>query len=261
MVDSIYVIHNHNWISSAAVVDSGKCTISANYGSGSVTRGLRVRNIFAETATSCAVGLRINKKAFNRHTTPTGCVGSIYDTRIDSFFADEPFKLPKAGYNNYVGGEVNVSAGCTGELSGRVDGFAVAGSVDGRNLDASDFSVHAGTVSGVTFGAPQDPHPVPTYAAHFDMKADATQGALAALDLDGVSVSSADRCIARCHSDLSCDCVVYDIQHKECYKMRGCNSTRFYADAGHDVYVRPGRTEVPTAIGVAGCRLAECSHG
>jgi len=251
LVDSIHVIHNHNWVSSFDREDSGQCTVGAVYGSGAIKRGLRLRNIFTETATSCAVGLRVSKTAFNRHTTPQGCVGSILDTRIDGFFADEPFLLT-GNFNDYLGGEPSPSAGCTGELSGRIDGFSITGSVDGRSLRASDFAVDAATVSGVAVGAAQDPYPVPTYTHYPNMNAEAQQGAVTDIDSDGVAVSSASQCMARCQADWSCDCAVYAPSWGECFKRRGCDPSRFYASTGFSVYVRPAGAEVPNTIGVVG---------
>jgi len=250
-VDTVHVIHNHNWVSSDTDPSgpSGQCTVGAVYGSGSVKRGLRLSNIFAETATSCAVGLQINKQAFNRHTTPSGCVGSIIDTRIDGIFFDEPFFLHQGGYTTYLGGEASPSSGCTGELSGRIDGFAVAGTVDGRPLASSDFTVPSGTVSGVTVGTAVDPHPLPTYTLYSGRNCDTSQGAVAELG-SGFAVSSATQCVRRCHSDWSCDCVVFDTAGSICFKKRGCDPTNFYASTGYDAYVRPAAAEVPATVQV-----------
>ena len=171
-------------------------------------------------------------------------MGSILDSRIDGFFSDDPFVMT-GNFNDFLGGEASPSAGCTGELSGSIDSFAISGSVDGRALAQSDFTVRAGTVSNLTFGVAVDPHPVPAYAQHVNMNADAQNGALLEIDLDGISVSSAMQCVARCHSDWSCDCAVYDKVNSECWKKRGCVSANFYVLTGFDVYVRPGGSLPP----------------
>ena len=50
-VEDIYVIHNHNWATSAGWPEtpSGQCVIGGVYGSGAVKKGYKLRNIYVET--------------------------------------------------------------------------------------------------------------------------------------------------------------------------------------------------------------------
>ncbi|GMI48064.1 hypothetical protein TrCOL_g11427 [Triparma columacea] len=239
-LEDIYVIHNHNWKSSAdwPETQSGQCTIGAIYGSGAVKKGYQLKNIFVETAASCALGLEISKTAYSRHPTSEGCVGSMVDFEIDGIFFDENFKSG-TGYANFISGEANPYPACTGELSGKVENLKIASNVAGKALTESDFVLPAGsTVTGLELTRAKDPHTVGSWKK-FDGK-NAYVGSGATFDIDdaGVAVTALEQCKERCHSDLSCDCVVYDSQNKLCWKRRGCVATSFDDDASYDAYVQ-----------------------
>jgi hypothetical protein len=242
VVDSIYVIHNHNWMSSAdwPETSSGQCVVGGIYGSGAVKRGYQLSNIFVETAASCAVGLQISKSAYSRHPTPEGCVGSMVDFEIDGIFFDEEF-YQTGGYDNFLSGEEQPSSGCTGDLSGKIENFQISGLVAGRALSLSDFDRNGleTTVPGLVFKEAVDPHPAPVYTLYAGKNAYPGKGADLEVDSDGVPVSSASQCAERCHADWGCDCVVFQPSTSVCWKRRGCKSAHFDADDNYDVYVRP----------------------
>ena len=153
VVEDVYVIHNHNWHTSGGWPEtaSGQCTIGGIYGSGAVKKGYKLKNIFVETAASCAIGLEISKSAYNRHPTEDGCVGSMVDMEIDGLFFDEEF-MTGAGYGNYISGEENPYNKCTGDLAGAVKNLSIKSNVAGRALVKSDFTLPApSTVPGLTF--------------------------------------------------------------------------------------------------------------
>jgi hypothetical protein len=239
VIDSVYVIHNHNWASSKGwpATQSGQCTIGAVYGSGSVQQSYRINNIFVETAASCAVGLQISKSSFNRHLTPKGCVGSIQNMSINGMFFDEEF-YKTGGYDNFISGETNPNAGCVGNLSGKVTNMHFSSLVAGQALSVSDFVVDTGSVSGLVMTAAVDPHPAPAYTKYVGKNAYDGNGGIN-IDRVGVSVFSSTQCVERCHADLSCDCVTFQISTSMCFKLRSCVPDQFDSGADYDVYVRP----------------------
>ncbi|GMH74457.1 hypothetical protein TrST_g2265 [Triparma strigata] len=245
VVEDIYVIHNHNWHTSGGWPEtaSGQCTIGGIYGSGSVKSGYKLKNIFVETAASCAIGLEISKSAYSRHPTSDGCVGSIVDMQIDGLFFDEEFKTG-TGYNNFLSGEASPYTACVGDLKGEIKNLNIASNVAGRALGASDFTMpNAGTVPGLTFTTAVDPHAVPLskYELHSNKNAYADFGAKGEIDTAGVTVAGVQQCIERCHSDWSCDCVVFQASNNKCSKRRGCGGVEsFDDDVNYDVYVRKG---------------------
>ena len=238
-LEDIYVIHNHNWRSSAdwPETQSGQCTIGAIYGSGAVKRAYRLKNIFVETAASCALGLEISKTAYSRHPTSEGCVGSMVDFEIDGIFFDEDFKSG-SGYANFISGEANPYPACTGELSGKIENLKIASNVAGKALSESDFVLPAsGTVTGLELKRAEDPHPAGSWEKFEGKNAYVGNGATYEIDDAGAAVTALEQCKERCHSDLSCDCVVFDGQNKLCWKRRGCVAASFDVDPLYDVYV------------------------
>lgn len=213
------------------------CVVGAMYGSGAIKKGYRLNNIFVETSISCAVGLQISKTAYNRHPTPEGCIGSILDTEINGIFFDEEFMSNTMNFDNYLSGEPNPEPGCTGDLAGRIEAFTVSGLVAGRALSVSDFNVE-GTVSGFAATGATDPHPIPEYTLHAKKNAYSGNGA-EEYDADGAQVASSEQCMARCHRDWSCDCVVFHRSDSMCYKRRKCDASQFDSDSSYDVYIRP----------------------
>lgn len=242
VVDSVYVIHNHNWLQSKdwPETDSGQCVVGGIYGSGAVKRNYRLSNIFVETAASCAVGLQITSKAYNRHPTPEGCVGSMQDFHIDGIFFDEEF-YQTGGYGNYLAGEEKPNSGCTGNLSGKIENLHIAGQVAGRAMTLSEFDRAglADTVTGLVVSGAEDPHPAPLYTHHKRKNAYIGNGADVEVDSDGVQVVSSSQCAERCQADWGCDCVVFQPSTSVCWKRRGCVSAKFDSDDGYDVYMRP----------------------
>ena len=240
------MIHNHNWHTSGGwpETQSGQCTIGGIYGSGSVKKGYTLKNVFVETAASCAIGLEISKSAYNRHPTQEGCVGSIVDMEIDGIFFDEDFKTG-TGYGNFISGEPNPYAACTGDLSGKVENLKISSNVVGEALTLSDFTIPASsTVPGLQLSKATDPLSAGDWKLYSDMNANIGGGATFEIDSQGVEVRGADQCIERCHSDLSCDCAVYHKSTKLCWKKRGCtDSTSFVSASSFDVYVRQGGEE------------------
>eukprot|EP00534_Pseudo-nitzschia_fraudulenta_P001032 CAMPEP_0201119460 /NCGR_PEP_ID=MMETSP0850-20130426/3605_1 /ASSEMBLY_ACC=CAM_ASM_000622 /TAXON_ID=183588 /ORGANISM="Pseudo-nitzschia fraudulenta, Strain WWA7" /LENGTH=888 /DNA_ID=CAMNT_0047385179 /DNA_START=22 /DNA_END=2688 /DNA_ORIENTATION=- len=255
-VDSIYVIHNHNWVTSPGwpETESGQCVVGGIYGSGAVKKGYRLSNIFVETAVSCAIGLDISNDAYSKHLTPEGCVGNIIDTKIEGMYFDEEF-YQTGGYSNYLSGEKGPKPGCTGDLAGKIENMVVSGSVAGRPLSLSDFVVDGSTVAGLKFeNPPSDPHPsAPHYQKYENSNAYAGQGAGAEID-SGVEVISFTQCLDRCQSDWSCDCVVYSPSESMCWKRKDCQPSGFDSDAEYDVYMRKWEetpvlpTPIPTAM-------------
>mmetsp|Transcript_14777 Transcript_14777/g.21797 ORF Transcript_14777/g.21797 Transcript_14777/m.21797 type:complete len:607 (-) Transcript_14777:178-1998(-) len=162
VVDSIYLIHNQNWMTSGdwPTTKSGQCVVGGVYGSSSIKSGYRISNIYVETACSCAVGLEISKNAYSRHLTPDGCVGSIQDLQITNMYFDEEF-YQTGGYNNFLSGERNPNPGCEGDFAGEISNMVISGVVNGRDLSESDFTIpRPGTVPGLTFQT-VDPAPTP----------------------------------------------------------------------------------------------------
>ena len=251
LVEDVYLIHNHNWVSSDRwpTTRSGQCVVGGVYGSGAFKSNYTLRNIFVETASGCAVGLEITNTAFSRHLTGANCTGNIENVEIDGMYFDEPFFTYQGGYTNFVSGESDPNDGCDGNLAGRVSGLTIGASVAGRSLTLSDFVVDGGSVRDLVFkDPPADPHPRPVYALHAGKTATSAgggnKGAVADVDATaaGVIVASADQCVARCHRDLGCDCVVFRRADKTCWKRRGCVPSEFEADAATDVYLRPWPT-------------------
>ena len=246
VIDSIHVIHNHNWLSSKGWPEtkSGQCVGGGIYGTGPVKKGYKLSNIFSETAVSCAIGLEISKSAYNRHPTPEGCVGSIIDVQIDGMFFDEEFHKT-GGYDNYLSGEPKPNSACTGDLAGKIQNMKLPGNVAGRDLARSDFIVDENTVPGLRFTKAVDPHPLPVYTRYADQAAYAGRGAGAEIDSNGVGVTSAEQCVARCHADWSCDCVVHQPSTSKCWKRKQCSAGKFVASTTRDVYVRPYKSADP----------------
>ena len=82
-----------------------------------------------------------------------------------------------------------------------------------------------------------DPHPVPTYTDY------AGKDASGSTEIgESVTVATAARCVERCHSDWSCDCVAFTTKNGKCSKRRGCDPAKFDGSKKTDVYVRPGAT-------------------
>ncbi len=240
IVDSIYVIHNHNWITSPnwPATASGQCTVGGIYGSGALKSGYRLSNIFVETAASCAVGLEISDNAYSKHLTEDGCVANIVDTRIDGMYFDEPF-YKTGGYTNYLSGEKNPKNNCSGDYAGEIKDMVISGSVAGRPLSKADFVVHDNTVPGLKFESPPpDPHPSAPYYQKYE-RSNAYQGVGAGAEIgEGVEVFSSTQCLDRCQADWSCDCVVYSPSESTCWKRKNCQPSAFDADPGYDVYLR-----------------------
>ena len=93
-------------------------------------------------------------------------------------------------------------------------------------------------VSGISFEeVSADPHPVPTYTEY------AGKDASGSTEIgESVTVATAARCVERCHSDWSCDCVAFTTKNGKCSKRRGCDPAKFDGSKKADVYVRPGAT-------------------
>ena len=165
-------------------------------------------------------------------------MGSIKDFTIDGLFFDEEFKTG-AGYGNFLSGEANPKSNCTGDLSGKIEGMTISSLVSGRTMDQSDFEIPAvSTVLDLVFKKAVDPHPAPTYVKYQKKNAYLGNGASAEIDSDGVVVRSASQCIERCHSDWSCDCVVFKSADGHCWKRRGCGTPELFDDDDFmDVYV------------------------
>eukprot|EP00588_Corethron_pennatum_P007292 CAMPEP_0194283966 /NCGR_PEP_ID=MMETSP0169-20130528/26543_1 /TAXON_ID=218684 /ORGANISM="Corethron pennatum, Strain L29A3" /LENGTH=793 /DNA_ID=CAMNT_0039029683 /DNA_START=19 /DNA_END=2400 /DNA_ORIENTATION=+ len=241
VVENVHVIHNHNWVTSKGWPEtkSGQCVVGGIYGSGAVKKNYRLKNIFVETAAGCAVGLQISSDAYSRHPTPEGCVGSMIDMKIENMYFDEEF-YQTGGYDNYLSGENKPAAGCTGELSGKIENLRLSGDVAGRALAKADFVLNKKTVPGLTFGAtdadPRQPS-LGNYQKYPRKNAWDGQGG-AEIDQDGKKVRSVLQCLARCHADWSCDCVVFQPSTLLCYKRGKCAPASFDADGGFDVYVR-----------------------
>jgi len=240
-LDSIYVIHNHNWVTSSGwpETESGQCVVGGVYGSGAVKSGYRLNNIFVETAASCAVGLELSKDAYSRHLTPEGCVGNMIDMKIQGMYFDEKF-YQTGGYNNYLSGENDPRDGCDGDVSGKIENMVISGSVAGRPLKRSDFIVQKNTVTGLSFkNPPPDPHPSePHYKKYSGKNAFKGNGAGIEIDANGVEVVSWIQCLDRCQSDWTCDCVVYDPFDSMCWKRSQCEPAKFDSDQDYDVYLR-----------------------
>ena len=238
-IDSVHVIHNHNWISSPRWPEtpSGQCIIGGVYGSGAVKSNYTLSNIFVETACSCAVGLQISKAAFSRHLTNGECVGDISGITIDGIYFDEDFLLVNNS-KNFLSGETRPNQGCTGNLSGKISSMAIAGEVAGRKLSRSDFVVDDSTVSGLVFEKARDPDPVligVSYHAHEGMSA-ALSGAV-----QPMVVKSARQCARRCHADWGCDCVAFQSSNSTCWKLRGrssCDPSGFVANSERTMLLR-----------------------
>lgn len=240
IVDNVYIIHNHNWVTSPDWPEnsSGQCIVGGVYGSGAVKQRYVLSNIYVETAASCAVGLQISKNAYSRHLTPEGCVGNLNDMSINGIYFDEEF-YQTGGYNNYLSGEPNPAPGCTGDLSGRIQNMSITGLVAGKTLSKSDFIVNDSTVSDLTFGTAVDPNEQDrNYITYTNKNAYAGSGGLE-IDTVAVTVRSADQCQDRCSSDLSCECVVYRSTTSQCWKLKSCIPAEFDdGDGIYDVYVR-----------------------
>lgn len=261
-VDSIYVVHNHNWVTSPQwpATKSGQCTVGGIYGSGAHKSGYRLSNIFVETAASCAVGLEISKNAYSKHLTLDGCVANIADTRIEGMYFDEDF-FQTGGYTNYLSGEANPPRKCTGDLAGKIEDMVISGSVAGKPLTRNDFVVEgASTVTGLRFeDPPPDPHPsAPHYTEYKNSNAYKGVGAGAEID-DGVEVFSATQCLDRCQADWSCDCVTYDSADSVCYKLKDCRPSEFDSDPNYDVYVRKWEIQTPTPTPAPTLPPVQCS--
>lgn len=171
VIDGVYLIHNQNWMTSNGWPEtaSGQCVVGGIYGTSSIKSGYRIRNVFVETACSCAVGLEISDKAYNRHLTAEGCVGSIKDLQITNMFFDEEF-FQTGGYNNFLRGERTPNAACVGDLSGKIIDLVISGEVAGRELSLADFTVpRMSTVPGLVFQpvtiATSSPSKIPTSGA------------------------------------------------------------------------------------------------
>jgi len=239
VVDSVNVIHNHNWVTSPnwPETQSGQCVVGGIYGSGAVKQRYQLSNIFVETAASCAVGLQISKNAYSRHPTPEGCVGSMLDIKIDGMYFDEEF-YQTGGYNNFLSGETNPNQGCTGELSGKIENMSISGLVAGRPLSRSDFIVNTNTVPNLSFGSVSDPNEQNrTYQKYTNNNAYEGSGGRE-IDVDGVIVRSYLQCLDRCQSDWSCECVVYSSIDSKCWKRGNCVESEFDNDNSYDVYMR-----------------------
>lgn len=240
VIDSIYVIHNHNWVTSPNWPEnqSGQCIVGGIYGSGAVKQRYQLSNIFVETAASCAVGLQISKNAYSRHPTPEGCVGNMNDMEINGIYFDEEF-YQTGGYNNFLSGETAPEPGCTGDLSGKIKNMSISGLVAGRPLSKSDFIVDDSTVPNLTFGTAPDPNARDRkYVKYANENAYERNGGVE-IDIDAVTVRSLDQCQDRCSSDWSCECVVYRSSNSNCWKRSRCIPTEFdNGDGTLDVYVR-----------------------
>ena len=60
---------------------------------------------------------------------------------VDYSLLSSLVSLRRYRYGNFLAGEGTPNAGCVGILSGKVDGFSIAGSVAGRTLSKGDFVV------------------------------------------------------------------------------------------------------------------------
>ncbi len=240
VVDSINVIHNHNWVTSPNWPEtrSGQCIVGGVYGSGAVKQRYQLSNIYVETAASCAVGLQISKNAYSRHPTPEGCVGSMIDMKIDGIYFDEEF-YQTGGYNNFLRGETNPEPGCNGDLSGKIENMSISGLVAGRSLARSDFIVHTNTVPNLSFGNVVDPNEKDrNYQKYANKNAYAGSGGIE-IDSNGVTVFSFKQCLDRCQSDWSCECVVFRSSDSTCWKRSNCVVSEFDdGDNIFDTYVR-----------------------
>ena len=240
IISDIFLIHNHNWVSSKdwPESESGQCVIGGVYGSGVVKRSYMISNVFVETACSCAIGLAIDKSAYNRHLTPDGCVGSINNLEIKGMYVDEAFFEYTGGYTNFISGEQNPNVGCTGAESGSIEFMSIAVSVDGTSMKKTDFVVDDNTVKNLSFSDPRaDPYQLPTYIIYDNKKTG--NGITLQIDNEGVEVASSARCVARCHTDLSCECAEFEHSTSKCWKYRGCSVDRFDSDVGRTVLMRP----------------------
>ena len=246
-IDSIYVIHNQNWITSPQwpETQSGQCIVGGVYGSGAPKSGYKLSNIFVETAASCAVGLEISNQAYSKHLTVDGCVANIADTSIEGMYFDEPF-YQTGGYTNYLSGERNPANGCSGALAGKIENMVISASVAGRPLSKADFVVNGNTVPGLRFETPPpDPHPSAPYYQKYE-QFNAYQGVGAGGEIgEGVQVLSSTQCLDRCHQDWSCDCVVYSPSDSTCWKLKNCQPSEFDPDTNYDVYVRSWESSPP----------------
>ena len=134
---------------------------------------------------------------------------------------------PAGGYQNYLSGDTREKKKCTrtDDTRGFIEDWTIAADVAGRELEADDFYELDSnpTVSGVTFGEAVDPHPLPTYERYAHTTFD--DGEID--EGNGVTVASAEQCVARCHSDWSCDCVVFKRSNNKCAKRRGCEPSEF----------------------------------
>jgi len=238
-----------NWVTSSDWPgnESGQCIVGGIYGSSATKSNTILRNIYVETAASCAIGLQIDKNAYSRHlTTEHQCVGSIQNIEIDGMFFDEEFYAGN-NYGNYLGGESNPNKKCTGDLSGRIDGFKIKANVAGRALTKEDFvEIDGNTVSGVTFSKlpPTDSIMQPAYTTYKKRNTYENAGAAIEIDKDGVQVLNEEQCKNRCSQDLSCDCVTYDPAKQTCWKRHLCNSDQFDVDKNYNVYLRQWNNEV-----------------
>ena len=239
VIDSIYVIHNHNWVTSSAWPEtaSGQCVVGGIYGSGAIKQGYRMSNIYVETATSCAIGLQISRKAYSRHPTTEGCVGSMIDMRIEGIFFDEEF-YQTGGYDNYLSGETNPKKGCEGDLSGEIQDMVISGLVAGRPLSRSDFIVDDDTVPALTFEDAPDPNESDRNFEKYTNKNAYDGNGGTEIDIDGVKVRSVLQCLDRCQSDWSCECVVFSQSDLVCYKRGKCEPNNFDSDGNYDVHMR-----------------------
>ncbi len=278
------MIHNHNWYTSGnwPASLSGQCTIGAVYGTGAVKRAYKLRNIFVETAASCAIGLEISKSAYNRHPTRNGCVGSIVDMQIDGLYFDEEFKTG-SGYNNYISGENEPMEDCSGELSGKVVNLSLAVNVAGREMNLDEFVIpNPITVPGFKLAFAKDPvlhsstmmirsggfkkHNLPSdnSASEYHQQ----------LEQIGVSVQlrSTEQCVERCNIDWSCGYVVYQTVTGMCWKYRTteCRACAYGPPAaitddvnGHgvaddfEVYIRQQRWQSSSPILPANSNIME----
>ena len=247
LIEDIYLIHNHNWVSSAAwpQTDSGQCVVGGVYGSGVVKSNYTLRNVYVETAASCAVGLEISNEAYSKHLTRQGCVGNIENTVIDGMYFDEEFFQYQGGYTNYISGEMNSAKGCKGSLSGKVNSITIAVDVAGKALSRSDFEVEDETVSGLEF-SPAPSEPLPQYDKYPNKRLPSG----GTINTQGFDVLSADQCMKKCQSDWSCNCVVFRRRDSKCWKNRNCVPSSFIDDQTKDVVAQITRellTKKPTA--------------
>ena len=253
VIDTVWVIHNHNWVTSGGwpATLAGQCVVGGIYGSGSVKRSYDIRNIYTETACSCAVALQVSKDALFRHPTPEGCVGSIVNMTITNFHADEEFFGYMGGYSNFLSGETSPSAGCTGELSGQVANLVVSGTVDGRDLTELDFGfIDRATVPGLVVKRTQPPRaPYGFYAGSncYDGHGGTD------IDPDGAAAVSPAGCVSRCDADRACDCIVYYPKNTWCWKRAQCVPGQFQPAADYQVYMKPSTPQQYTRYPGVNC--------